>query len=123
MEVHLLDTQGISGAYLPYRRREKRIFVIYSSSRQLYYYRSPVKFNFSPLKVFTGGNFEARTLGFLAFGRLFIPPQFLVFYIFNSKIMCFVRVLFFTIFFDIYYFFLNFLSYDLDIQNINHKEM
>ena len=38
VEVHLYDTQGISGAQLPYRRRERRMFVLYISARQLSYY-------------------------------------------------------------------------------------
>ena len=36
VEVHLQDTQEILGAQLPYRRRERRMFVIYiySSSHE-----------------------------------------------------------------------------------------
>ena len=37
------DTQEISGARLPYRRRERRMFVIYSSARQLCYYHCTKK--------------------------------------------------------------------------------
>ena len=44
--VHLQDAQEISDSHLPYRHRERRFFVIYSSFRQLYYYRSPVKSHF-----------------------------------------------------------------------------
>ena len=31
MEVHLTDTQDISNAQVTYRRRERRIFIIYGS--------------------------------------------------------------------------------------------
>ena len=44
---------------------------------------SPEKFSscffFSTLKVFTGRNFESRTLRFFAFESLFIPKQNLVY--------------------------------------------
>ena len=33
LEDYTKDTQEISGTQLPYRRRERRIFVIYSSTR------------------------------------------------------------------------------------------
>ena len=68
MEVHLLYTQEISGAQLPFRRCERRMFVIYSAARDgppvvllLPLLQSSI---FSLLKVITGRNFEARTLRF-----------------------------------------------------------
>ena len=57
----------------------------------------PVKKHLSRLKVYTGRNFEATILQFFPFGSLFIPPLFLAVYFFNSKILCFVRGLYFNV--------------------------
>ena len=51
-----LDTQEISGAQLPYRRRERKKFVIYIDVLERAF--------FSNLKSITGRNFEGRTLSF-----------------------------------------------------------
>ena len=71
VDVHLQDTQDISEAQLPYRHIERSMFVVYSSardSRGLCYYPISCKVAFfSPLKIFTGCNFEARTLRFSPF--------------------------------------------------------
>ena len=43
LSKHICKTHKLSVTQFPYRRRERRIFVIYSSGCQLCYYPSPVK--------------------------------------------------------------------------------
>ena len=58
------DTQEISVTQLPYRRCERRVFVIYSSTHSRSAVVLLLSLLFSPLKVSTGRNFKARTLQF-----------------------------------------------------------